>query len=504
MKPARLRCLAFISLSAVTLWSKPNLATESDPQGAPVLSYSVAQKPRYLRLAIEELAVLGAGLGQYWYNRGSNSRDWQFNYDWPSLRDRLEGKAYAFDTNGFDTNFFLHPISGTLYYLTARSNHLGPFESLAVAFGSSFLWEFAGEFQEKLSVNDILVTPLAGMAWGETTTQLGALFFRACPSTRNEILGSTFAPFTALHDAVDGATRLHSDCGEGNNSTHRFRLSLSGGEAWTEGLSPYPEVTAALRTEVIHLPGFDRPGNGHATFSDGNVSRLEFSLALAEPRSADITDVTLLTQTVVAGLHYRNNYFSHGELRRREAIFGFMIGAEYSRHRYDPQGPADRIFLLDLPGFTTRYYGHSSGIGWELTLNAGGSFGAADSFALSRAERQLPAPELTSVAQSEGYNHVAGVTLNPRARLELGPTEIGLDFRGDRLLAFRALDRAGYRAHTPISEFRRKGSLWLSFGAPWVARFLLSVNWMQRSGAVGDVHVRRNELSLNAGVELSP
>ncbi|HEY3668278.1 MAG TPA: hypothetical protein VGL19_19885, partial [Polyangiaceae bacterium] len=189
---------------------------------------------------------------------------------------------------------------------------------------------------------------------------------------------------------------------------------------------------------------------------------------------------------------------------RHEVLFGLLIGAEYSRHRYLPEAAADRIFLLQLPAFSMRYYGRARELGWELTLDTGGAFGAADTLALPVALANGKKPDLTSVDQAEGYNHVAGITMNPRVRLDLGPTEMGLDLRSDRLFAFRAADRTNYTAKTPVGEFRRRASLWLSFGAPWVERFLLSVNWTNRTGSVGDVHVARNELSLNAGLELAP
>ncbi len=503
MSRGSFQALAGAGLLAVTLWSARCYADDTDERTLSVLSYRTPQDPHYLRVGLEELAIFGGGLLQYQYDKQANSRDWQFNYDWPSLRDRIEGKAYSFDSNGFDTNFLFHPFSGTLYYSAARANHLSPLESFAVAFGTSFLWEFFGEFHEKPSINDIIVTPVTGMAWSETTTQLGAYFLRACPSTSNEILGSTLAPFVALHDALDGAERVHSDCKE-SASAHRFRISLTGGEAWTEGASTYPELNGSLQTEVIHLPGFARPGLGWNSFSDGNVSRLVFDVSVAEPRSSKITDVRLVTQTVVAGLHYRNNYLHGSHIDRHEVLFGLLVGAEYSRHRYGPEAVPDRIFLLDLPAITARYYGRSKDLGWELTLDAGGSFGAADSLALPRAQRLGTAPDLTSVAQAEGYDHVAGITMSPRVRVDLGPTEVGLELRSDRLLAFRAFDRTGNTPRTPIGEFRRRASLWLSFGAPWVERFLLSANWTNRTGTVGDVHVAKNELTLNAGIELAP
>jgi hypothetical protein len=469
-----------------------------------VLSYSSPQPPRFVRLTLEELAVLGAGIGQYWYDKNENSRDWQFKYNWAGLRARLDGEAYAFDTNGYDTNFLFHPTSGTFYYLVARSNHLNAFESLAVAFGSSLVWEFFGEFQEKISINDVVVTPLAGMAWGETSLQLGAYFLRACPSIANDVLGATFAPLHVLHDAADGATRLDSECNAEARSAHRFRFSLSGGEGWTAGVSPYPFVRLSAQTEVLHLPGFGKPGRAWRTFANGNVSRLGFAISFAEPESVTVTDVALLTQTVVAGVHYRQNVLQGKELRRGEALFGLLIGAEYTRHRYDPAGAADRIFLLDLPALTTRYYGHVGELGCELTLDAGGTFGGADSFALPRALREKKALSLTSVALGEGYNHVVGFEPAPRARLELKGAEFGLDFRADRMVAFRVLDRTGEVSTTSDSELRRRGSIWISVGAPLPARFVLSANWSQRSGSVGDVHASLDELSWNAGVELAP
>jgi len=492
-----------LAVGGICAGAPPCHADEAEENGPPLLSYGAPQKPRYFRLALEELALLGAGLGQYWYERDQNSRDWQFNYDWASFRARLDGRAYAFDTNGFDTNFLFHPVAGTLYYLTARSNRFGPFESLAIAFGTSAIWEFFGEFQEKISVNDVIVTPMAGMAWGETLTQLGAYFLRQCPSTSNQILGATLAPFTALHDAADGAKRLTVCDGE-PPSAHRFRIQLQGGETWSEGHSPYALLRVGLATEVVHLPGFARPGMEWSTFGDGNVSRLGFSTSFSNVDSFSVSDLSFLTQTVVAGLYYRNNSFENGGLRRREALFGVMVGAEYTRHRYDPRAEPDRVFLLDLPALTARYYGRTTALGWELALDAGGAFGAADSLVLSQAGTRADSPELTSVAAAEGYNHLVGVTLSPRARFDLGLAEIGIEFRSDRLIGWRALDRTGKIASASIGEIRRRSVAWISLGAPRLERFLFSVGWTERASSLGELNARRNELSVNLGLELAP
>lgn len=491
-------------LACSTTLSGARLARAADDgqSDAHMLRYRGPESPRYVRLALEELAILGIGFGQYWYDRETNSRDWQFNYDWASFRARLDGSAYSFDTNGFDTNFLFHPAAGTFYYLTARSNRLGPFESLAVAFAASGVWEFFGEFQEKISVNDVIVTPVAGMAWGETLTQLGAYFLRECPSSSNQILGSALAPLTAIHDAIDGAERL-TVCDGVSPSVRRIRLQLQGGESWHEGHSPYALLRMGLETEIVNLPGFDRAGTEWSTFSDGNVSRLRFGVGLSDTDSSALSELSLLTQTVLTGVYHRDSHFLNGQLQRREALFGLMVGAEYTRHRYDPRAEPDRFFVLDLPALTTRYYGRSGNLGWELVLDAGGAFGGADSLVLPHTNATAYRPELTSVAAAEGYNHLVGIAVSPRARFDLGVAELGVEIRGERLIGWRALDRTGTVAGSSIAEARRRSQVWVSLGGPRVERFLFSLSWTERESRLGELRAKRNELSLNLGLELA-
>ena len=182
-----------------------------------------------------------------------------------------------------------------------------------------------------------------------------------------------------------------------------------------------------------------------------------------------------------------------------------MVGAEYTRHRYQPGVQPDRMFLLDLPALTTRYYGRTNDLGWELALDVGGAFGGADSLVLSqKAASPAYSPELTSVAAAEGYNHVVGVSLNPRVRFDLGVAEAGFEFRGERLIGWRTLDRSGTVANAPIGELRRRSTVWVSLGASRLERLLFSVSWSERASSLGERTARRNELSLNLGLELAP
>src|SRR2546430_14045151 len=80
-------------------------------------------------------------------------------------------KAWSWDASAFETNFGAHPLAGTFYYTTARSNRSSPIESLAWASLASLTWEVA-EFPEHVSFNDLMVTPIAGASIGEPLVQL--------------------------------------------------------------------------------------------------------------------------------------------------------------------------------------------------------------------------------------------------------------------------------------------------------------------------------------------
>ena len=66
-------------------------------------------------------------------------------------------------------NYILHPYGGAVYYMSARTCGFNVLGSLAYCtFVSSLLWEYGFEtFNEVPSVQDLFITPLAGMVMGE-------------------------------------------------------------------------------------------------------------------------------------------------------------------------------------------------------------------------------------------------------------------------------------------------------------------------------------------------
>ena len=224
----RTTCAAtlFIALFAAPALAEP-LASNEAPVPPETFRYTTPAEPNPLRATLELGGVLVLGFAWYATTSTDIVHQWDVNYDFATFRRKLTGQAFGADTNKFGTNFIGHPLGGTGYYLSARSNQLTILQSFGYSLAGSLLWELFGEVSEVVSLNDSLVTPVAGLAIGESTTQLGAFFDRSGPSSMNQTLGSVFGPFKSLNDALDGRELVRAPSGFPDDEWHRFELSAS-------------------------------------------------------------------------------------------------------------------------------------------------------------------------------------------------------------------------------------------------------------------------------------
>jgi Domain of unknown function (DUF3943) len=489
--------LACSMLVAGRAWAQTPVAPSAS---ASLFSYSTPAEPQRLRAAAEELALLALGLTHYFYNKSANSVDWDLKYDWASLEGKLTGKSYSFDTNHFETNFLSHPASGTLYYLAARGNRLGVLESFVYAFVASAVWEFLGEYRERVSVNDLIVTPLAGLAVGETTTGFGAWFLRSCDVPTHRVVGALLTPMKSLHDLIDGAEpRRPQSCGAGAGpGAHHLSVSLEQAVKFPRNASSQQPTAEWSGSALAQTSLFDDRGKPRLEyFSDGNISRLALELALSKQ---GLSHLELATQVVPSGVHIVRD---EGTGVRHEATIGLLVGMNYELHRYEPvTQPIDHFFVLEFPALSVAYRGSSSvgQVGAELV--AGATFGGADAFALRRYASAHALSTLTSVAEAEGYNHAVGFVLAPSLTFTRGAVSIEADGRADRLVGLRALDRNHAQpSHVSISETRRSVRVGVSVRTYDWLRLRVGLGLRERTGRLGNVSRAQGEVTLLTGLE---
>ncbi|MEA3288051.1 MAG: DUF3943 domain-containing protein [Candidatus Marinimicrobia bacterium] len=101
-------------------------------------------------------------LDQYWADISINT-----------LQTNIE-TGWVWDEDGFDVNQVGHPTQGALVYTAARAQGLSYWQSLAYPTLASLIWEVGME-NESPSINDMITTPMSGVAFGEIIHRLSVL-----------------------------------------------------------------------------------------------------------------------------------------------------------------------------------------------------------------------------------------------------------------------------------------------------------------------------------------
>jgi hypothetical protein len=86
---------------------------------------------------------------------------------------RFAAMGPHFDDDRWGFNYIGHPLAGSEYYLIARNRKAAWWQGFLYSAAWSSFWEYAVEgLYERASVQDLLVTPIAGSVLGELRYQL--------------------------------------------------------------------------------------------------------------------------------------------------------------------------------------------------------------------------------------------------------------------------------------------------------------------------------------------
>ncbi|MEY4580269.1 MAG: hypothetical protein RL701_4972 [Pseudomonadota bacterium] len=488
--------------TVVTSWSSAGalLLTAIQPVSADERSetyppetfqYAVALNKNYVRMVLELTGVFSVGL--VWYITNTEiGQDYNFKYNWKTFRQKLTGDALGLDTNHLGTNFIGHPLGGSAYYWVARGNRLGIAESAGIAVGGSLLWEYFGEVSEIVSLNDMIVTPLAGIAIGEAFTQLGAFFDRSSPAWHNRVLSILLTPFKNLNDALDGASLGRSQLDQrGFPADEWHQFDLNTGAAWLSqhaqnGAANFGAVRFSMNSQLARLPAYTRPGRAALWFSDAQVSRITIDGAF-DTRA--LVDFNLATQVVMVG------YYTGA--KTHSTRIGWSMGFQYTIHDFDRDRtkPVDRIASIEPLGLSFEQRAQLGATRFSALLDAGGDFGGVVPYAL--ADYAGDSSGLPDVTRAHGYYFGLGgrVTATLIGQLESCELRLLVRFEG-----YRSLE-----SDPRMYDQRSFMSARASCGVPsTVLRLAFFLERRARAGDLQDAHAQRSELTsgLELGVRL--
>ncbi len=398
---------------------------------------SRTREPKYFIAALEQLAVLGAGTAYYWIRPSLNKTDWDF----PSPTTRLQYLEAAFDNNKFKTNHVLHPVAGSAYYALARENGLSPWASALYSTGSAAFFEFVLEWLEKVSYNDLIFTPAAGIPTGEFFFHLSQ-YLNSTRGAHNA--GDYVAEYSLglpgkIHGDPPGLRsreRMPSDAlGFSSAYWHRFHLAFGLGVASTGSESVVFERFAG-EGELIAMPGMLRPGHFATTFGEGNFSegRLRYSFGMRD-LEADAS-----FQTTFAGYYAQDfGLDDEGELKGSAAMVGMSMGYRY--HDAQPGNTIDQWAFADLLGPRAQAWLALGGVLVRVGANIHYDFGAAYALAYPQYTKVYPRDETKSVLREQGYQFVHGGSARAEASLSFRSLELGVRRGYGRYYSIQGADR---------------------------------------------------------------
>jgi len=222
---------------------------------------------RYGRAALELAGVLAVGTTYYWIVSDPNKQDW----DYINIKDRSLNVEVKFDNNMFRTNFLLHPLAGTMSYWLSRANGLDVYQASAASLLSSAAFEFLLEWLEKPSINDLVATPIGGVAAGEFFFHLGDYLNSAWghDNVMQRVLAYSVGVPQGIHSAMDGTDAplgARDALGYSAAYWHRFSVGYGIADVANDRGDHGTLRDLLFEAKLVAMPGFLRPGRFSVDF----------------------------------------------------------------------------------------------------------------------------------------------------------------------------------------------------------------------------------------------
>lgn len=406
-----------------------SIATES----LSVRAESSPPKKNYLRTAILEAMALAGGTAWYWLDRERQVADWDF----PSLAERLSLDVIRYDNNPHHVNFAWHAANGMSFHFMARINGLSFAESVAAGALTSLAWEYALEYREKVSFNDLMFTTGSGIPLGEFVHVFGR-FLNEDPEA------ASFAPArwtagipAALMRTLDGAPP--ASLSTRPDFWHELHLAydLSAANVSLDGQEDEHALHALhFNGRFVRLPGYLQTGVWQrffrgAEFTEG-VGNLGFG------GKGDVTRV--FADTVLLGW-YRQSYLEDRDKLSNATLLGVSMAYRYRREQAGIWD--DRVGVLHFPGLAAELNLRLGDFSFEGRARLHADFAGVNALSNEAWEAAHPGPDEQgkSILRKQGYYYGFGASAGISATLRYRELSLGGRLWAARYSSDEGLDR---------------------------------------------------------------
>jgi len=384
------------------------------------------------------LALLSTG---YWLGLDRQVADW----DNPRPEQRFDGTAWRTDNNALSVNFALHPAGGGVAYAWARAYHHSVPAAAAYGFLSQFIWEFVLEFKEKVSVNDMIVTPTSGIPIGEFFHKLGLYLDTAThPSTATEVAQWSMGTAVQVDRWLDGRDhaepRAHDSLGLTTDIWHDFTLGGEVHQVRDAAGAGHLVYRTSAAGQLVSIPGYLRPGRFSRSFWRADVA----SASLGFEASEHWVGATFAADTLLFGHHAQDIAGYRKPVRGQAFTAGASMAFTYLDSRANNSIEKYGAFHFPGPGMDVHFFAPD----FQLDLTARASFdyvGITVLDAFQDWQLENPHERAKGILRHQDYLYAFGASGRLAGRLRFGP------FRFDGLLLY-----GQYRSQDGCNRWQEK------------------------------------------------
>ncbi|MBK7394736.1 MAG: DUF3943 domain-containing protein [Myxococcales bacterium] len=476
----------------VAVW--PTLVRADDPEPR--------DRPNWPRVLQEYVIINGAlGIPWYWGNQDYSQRTWEWRWDRESWKAKLVTfDAVRFDGDDFRTNAVHHTfVSGMSYFLVGRSNRLTIPESFLASVLASTTWEYLLEFREGPSVNDMITTPLSGIALGETVFQLGELFLRGGDHPVNWALATGFGGLQTFHRRLDKTKQPRSattdSLGFAQDRWHRFELHAAIQLA-DQPTRSETRMQLGLDTEIVTIHSFDKPARVSRWVGGENFTRLTARLSYHEQ---GIQEILLRARATIGGYYDQDLRGAVGALAGHAFYAGFVSSFDYAVSDLDTL--TERLGVSAL-GVTFDAFLERAPLRLRATLDVMGDFAMVTPVAGAAYRAWLGPNARTRLSfQTNDYYYAIGASVLPSLTVELAPFFLAAAARLDTFSSIEGMERRQWQV-TDDSHFAdRRLSYRVTLGVAPVRllRMWAGIERKVRAGTVGPFSADLRERLVTVG-----
>lgn len=398
----------FVSACVVLAFLHPALARAESKKLRGVSPTQVNPKEskesvHYLRAFLGEALAIGGGTAWYWIDRERQVADW----DALSWSQRLTLDVIRYDNNPFNINFGGHALNGASYHAIARANGLGLYASAGLGLLTSITWEYALEFREKVSVNDLVFTTGVGLPLGEFFHVLGT-YLSLDPGAKR----AGVAKWTAgLPMALTGALDSRPDASLATKPTiwHDMRLSYRLGNSSItreQAREQYTLHSIRYDAKFVRVPRYREPGIFSRGFRHAEFTEASFGASEAVGGDA----INMSADTLIAG-HYRQSIVP-GQLSH-SSLVGVSIAYQYDREQVGEWD--DRVGIFHFPGLAAELHAEKRRLFATAKTRLHYDFAGVNSLPNAAWNTAHPDQQGKTILRKMGYSYTYG----PSARLSL-------------------------------------------------------------------------------------